>query len=159
MTKGSNCHPMIPTSRSDLLDCFEGLISHLCRRWSGQACDLDDLAQAGRLAVLRARQSYDPSRGPFCVYAATCIRRAMTRLHEDESKHSRPITTCRPSAVRHCPDRELDLPDDMGFAERRLLFLRSEYGVRELAFLIGCSPSGVVKAVKKAGRNWRSNGS
>lgn len=148
---------MIRTFPSDLTTHFEGLIAHLCRCWRVRSCDKDDMFQTARLAVLMAARGYNASRGPFWTYAATCIRRAIADACQSEARRQNAMAFARESRVhedRQTDSGTLDLPEHFGFEDRRLVSLLVELGVRESAFLMGRSPSAVVKATKKVRERW-----
>jgi RNA polymerase sporulation-specific sigma factor len=58
-----------------LLRRYEPLVRHTVWRLRLPCrCDRDDIAQEARLALLRAIRAWQPDRGPFCAFAAHCVR-------------------------------------------------------------------------------------
>jgi RNA polymerase sigma factor (sigma-70 family) len=66
-------------ARDRLLATYEGAVAALADELGGEV-ERDDLAQEGRMALLRAIDRYRPERGStFSVYALHCIRRAVVQ--------------------------------------------------------------------------------
>lgn len=57
----------------------EGLVRAIARQGTRSWCQVDDLAQIARLALLRAARRHDPERAPFPAYAALAMRSAVYR--------------------------------------------------------------------------------
>lgn len=68
-------------ARSQLLDCYLGLVHHGAREMvkrAPRALELDDLISAGTLGLVQALEGFDPSRGlAFSTYAMPRIRGSM----------------------------------------------------------------------------------
>jgi RNA polymerase sporulation-specific sigma factor len=62
-------------AQEELLRRYEPLVRHTVWRLHLPCrCDRDDIAQEARLALLRAIRAWQPERGPFCAFAAHCVR-------------------------------------------------------------------------------------
>ena len=66
-------------SCSDLVSRWDTVVLNIAAGHTHRHADRDDLAQAGRLAVIRAARGYDPDRGDFNHYTTRAIRRAVIR--------------------------------------------------------------------------------
>ncbi len=63
-------------AQEELLRRYEPLIRATVRRLRLPCrCDCGDIAQEARIGLLAAIRAWQPNRGPFCAFAATCARR------------------------------------------------------------------------------------
>jgi RNA polymerase sigma factor (sigma-70 family) len=63
-------------AQEELLRRYEPLIRASVRRLGMPCrCDCGDIAQEARIGLLAAIRAWQPTRGPFCAFAATCARR------------------------------------------------------------------------------------
>ena len=63
-------------AQEELLRRYEPLIRATVRRlWMPCRCDCGDIAQEARIGLLAAIRGWQPTRGPFRAFAATCARR------------------------------------------------------------------------------------
>lgn len=80
------------TNTEQLLEQYNGLITYHMKKnfsWvkSWDAC-ADDIKQEGIIALWRAIEEYDESKGvPFTPYASICVYRAMRNFAYQELKH------------------------------------------------------------------------
>lgn len=75
----------------EALAAEECRVRSLARRLSlRSSVQFDDLAQEGRLGVLRAVREWDESRGPFSAFAWVCMRSAMINLIHGKSERRPP---------------------------------------------------------------------
>lgn len=67
-------------TQAEFLAAHEGIVRTLARKLlkaCGPALELDDLLQVGRMGVLRARKTYDPSKGAASTYVWQWVRSYM----------------------------------------------------------------------------------
>jgi len=73
--------------RDELIDSYLPRIVALSRRFRGPGVELADLVQEGWLALLEARERFEPARGvPFWAYAAPWVHGAVYRLAQDQRR-------------------------------------------------------------------------
>lgn len=78
-----------PAVVEDMLLDWDETITSRAKRWTRCPASQDDLAQAGRLALVKASKRFDPARTiPFDHYAARAIRNETAKAHE----RSRPVS-------------------------------------------------------------------
>ena len=94
-----------PTEVSAALAAHEGLVHWVVRRqWLGELPYAEAL-HVGRIALWRALQGYDPTRGyAFSTYAVTAIRRAVWRAVQQAQPHPQEHLT--PHPPQPAPDLE-----------------------------------------------------
>jgi RNA polymerase sigma-B factor len=74
--------------RDELVLAFMPVVHHLARRHGGdQAASLEDLVQAGSIALITAIDRWDPelARGEFLGYLIPCVRGEMLRWYRDRT--------------------------------------------------------------------------
>lgn len=67
-------------TQAEFMQMHEGIVRTLARKLlgaCGPALGLDDLLQVGRMGVLRARQTYDPTKGAVSTYVWFWVRSYM----------------------------------------------------------------------------------
>lgn len=76
---------------NELFDSHIDLVSILAKKWHIAGYDADDLAQEGLIALWKASERYDPSRGAsFKTYASICIN---NRYRDLARKSAKTVTT------------------------------------------------------------------
>jgi len=88
-------------AKAEIVERHEGLI-FLCLRRHNLLHWVDDLAQEGRLAIIKAAVRYDASKGKFSTYAMWWVRRDCQRA----CRHYR-----RPITIPVAPLKEAFIPD------------------------------------------------
>jgi len=74
-----------PQSRDDLVQSHLGLAEHLARRFTGRGESLEDLTQVAYLALVKAADRYDPSRGAeFATFATPTVLGEIKRHFRDK---------------------------------------------------------------------------
>lgn len=88
----------------------------------------DELVSEGRLALLRAARSFDPSRGNFVSYASTAIRNRLNDFYEKQVRRAEvfPMSIYSPSSDEQSTPMEGRYADET--ADVRLAARRSESG-------------------------------
>src|SRR3954447_13286273 len=77
--------------RDELVYRYLALARHLARRWQGRGEDGDDPMQVATLALLKAVDRFDPSRGPaFSSFAVPTITGELKRYFRDRAWTVRP---------------------------------------------------------------------
>lgn len=77
-------HPERAVLRDRVIERSLGMADQLARRYSGRGELFDDLAQVAAMALVKAVDGYDASRGiPFAGYAIPCILGALKRHFRD----------------------------------------------------------------------------
>lgn len=107
------------TSRSEVdLQQHEGLVRAVVRRfrWAERrgGIELDDLLQAGRIGLMRAAETHDPSKGAFSTHAVHWIRSYVGRFVADTARTVRVPVYFQQKATRAGRplqrERSLDAP-------------------------------------------------
>ncbi|MDR1464487.1 MAG: sigma-70 family RNA polymerase sigma factor [Oscillospiraceae bacterium] len=71
-------------SRNELVEGNMGLVHSCARRFQGRGADYEDLVQAGCVGLIKAVDSFDPSRGfAFSTYAVPVILGEIKRLFRE----------------------------------------------------------------------------
>jgi len=86
----------------------------------------DDLVSEGRMALLRAASSFDPTRGNFISYASTAIRNRLNDFYEKQVRQAEafPISIDAHKSDKQSTEAESKFAD--GTADVRLAARRSE---------------------------------
>ena len=85
----------------------DGLVAKAAKRYASHAKSVqeDDKMQAGRMGVIRAIETYDPSQGLWTTYAWQWIRQSITRMVHDEDDDIRKPVHFRESQYKICRAR------------------------------------------------------
>ncbi len=135
-----------PAERDALIVAHLGLAKHLARRFIAKGQSQDDLTQAASLALVKAAQRYDPSRGvEFSAYA--------TRMIIGELKHHFRDTGWAVRAPRQIQEVYLEVKTAVSDLTQRL---GRSPTVPELAEACGRSVPEVLQAIE-AGRGYRTS--
>jgi RNA polymerase sigma-B factor len=134
-----------PRSRDRLIEAHLGLAGHLARRFSGRGEPYDDLVQVGSLALVKAVDRFDPSRGvEFSTFATRTIVGELKRHFRDRGWFVR------------APRRVQELYLQIGEV---ISTLTQELGrsptIREMATATGVGEDDVIEALE-AGQGYRS---
>lgn len=70
-----------------LVEANVGLAWAIALRWKRSGLDIEDLAQAGAIGLVKAARSFDPERGSFSTHATWWIRSEIRRAAEKLTKH------------------------------------------------------------------------
>lgn len=133
-------------ARDALIVAHLGLAKHLARRFVARGQTQDDLIQAACLALVKAADRYDPSRGvEFSAYAA--------RVIVGELKHHFRDTGWAVRAPRQVQELYLEVKGAVGELTQRL---GRSPTVPELAVATGRSNAEVLEAIE-AGRGYRAS--
>ena len=132
--------------RHELVEAHLGLAAHLARRFAGRGEPHDDLFQVGSLAVVKAVDRFDPSRGvEFSTFATRTILGELKRHFRDKGWFVR------------APRRIQELYLQVG---QVIASLTQELGrsptIRETAEAAGVSEDDVIEALE-AGQAYRSS--
>lgn len=128
--------------RDDLVRAHMGLARSVARRFANRGEPLDDLVQVADLALVKAVDRFDPTRGvKFSTYANATISGELKRHFRDRAWAIR--------TPRSVQERYLDAK---GALEHLSKELRRSPTTQELAEEIGASPEEVVEAME-AGSN------
>lgn len=68
------------------LDEHMALVRNVAHQYEGRGLEFEDLAQEGAIALLKARQLYDPSQGAFRNFAARVIKNALIRVIQNRGR-------------------------------------------------------------------------
>jgi len=127
----------------ELLRRYEPLVRATVRRLQlPDRVDADDVAQEARVGLLAAIRGWRPDRGPFCAFAATCVRnqaiKALNTAGAEKHKllscalslHCAPIGTSDPEDQDGLPcdldvPSRLAQPEDTAVAREQLAALRA----------------------------------
>jgi len=110
--KGHNQHtrPRI----EELLEKHIGMITRQAQKyaaWSG--CDIEDLIQEGRLAIIDADRKFDPSRGfKFLTFAVHDIRHRMARYCQNHATTVRLPADKRGKVAMHVQSLDAEIGED-----------------------------------------------
>ena len=75
-------------AQEELLRRYEPLISATIAKLKlPRGCARRDIAQEARIGLLRAIRAWRPARGPFCPFAATCVRDAAINAIDTAGAH------------------------------------------------------------------------
>jgi RNA polymerase sigma-B factor len=124
--------------RDRIVEQHMALVRHLAKRFVRQAGSIDDLVQAGSIALLRAIDGFDPDLGfRFSTYAASAIIGELKRYLRDKGWAVRP------------PRRLQELYLEIGQVTAELTQrLGRSPTVAELAREVGASESDVLEAME-----------
>ncbi len=101
-------------------------------------CILDDIRSEGRMALLRARESYDFQKGEFTPYAARAIRNALNSLYAKQLRLQKmfpaslddPVSSVGPDVN----DEDSEVENDGPYAHREI---RRRESARVMGSLLG----------------------
>ena len=132
--------------RNELIEAHLGLAGHLARRFAGRGEPHDDLFQVGSMALVKAVDRFDPSRGvEFSTFATRTILGELKRHFRDKGWFVR------------APRRVQELYLQIG---QVITTLTQELGrsptIREAAEAAGASEEDVIEALE-AGQAYRSS--
>lgn len=103
----------------ELLQKYEPLIREISSDYYAPGGEHDDLLQEGRLALVRAHESYDPDQEvPFPAYAALCIRRQLQDFIRSRRRKKHQVLN---RARRFENEMELDVAASVAHPEWELL--------------------------------------
>lgn len=136
----------VEAERDELIVAHLGLAKHLARRFVAKGQPQDDLVQAAYLALVKAAQRFDPTRGvEFSAYA--------TRVIVGELKHHFRDTGWAVRAPRQVQELYLEVKGAVGELTQRL---GRSPTVAELAEVCGRTTAEVLAAIE-AGRGYRTS--
>jgi RNA polymerase sigma-B factor len=133
-----------PTFTEELLRRHRDLAETIARRYRGKGIDDSDLEQIALMALLRAIQRFDPSKGDLRRFAASTISGEMKKALRDEGWALR--------VPRSLKERALEVGQ---VAESLSHDLNRRPRIEEIADAMGMSPVEVAEALQ-ARRSYRS---
>lgn len=77
----------LPETRAQIVEAYLPLASRVARRFAGRGADYDDLYQVASLALLKAVERYDPSKGvQFVTYATPTMMGEVRNYFRDRAR-------------------------------------------------------------------------
>jgi RNA polymerase sigma-B factor len=132
--------------RNELIEAHLGLAAHLARRFAGRGEPHDDLFQVGSMALVKAVDRFDPSRGvEFSTFATRTILGELKRHFRDKGWFVR--------APRRVQELYLQIGQVIGTLTQEL---GRSPTIREAAEAAGASEEDVIEALE-AGQAYRSS--
>jgi len=133
----------INTVRNDLITSNLGLVYNAAKKFNLRGPDFDEAVSAGMVAIVKAADTFDPSRGfKFSTYATTTIINEIRMTLRSKGTHAKYV---RQLAERTSPtdvhtDPEFEVVNLVEKAMRDAQLSSMEVRVIECRYGIGCKP-------------------
>lgn len=134
----------LPEELHALVEQNQGLAWNVALRWRRSGLDVEDLAQAGMVGLLKAARGYDPERGQFSTYATWLIRATVRRAAERMLRGRR---------LDSLDALEVDPPDDADGPPDDLIAGETRAAVWEAVARLPAKDREIVEARYRAGES------
>lgn len=84
-------------ARNTLVECNMRLVAHIAKKYHSSDKDFDDIISIGTIGLIKAINTFDPSKGNRLVtYASKCIENEILMYFRSEKKKSREVSLYEP---------------------------------------------------------------
>lgn len=84
-------------ARNTLVECNMRLVAHIAKKYHSSDTDFDDIISIGTIGLIKAINTFDPSKGNRLVtYASKCIENEILMHFRSEKKKSREVSLYEP---------------------------------------------------------------
>lgn len=118
-------------ARNALVECNMRLVAHIAKKYHSSDKDFDDIISIGTIGLIKAINTFDPSKGNRLVtYASKCIENEILMYFRSEKKKSREVSLYEPLGT----DKDGNSISLLDIIESDSKDMLSEYATNEQLF-------------------------
>ncbi|MFG6327417.1 MAG: RNA polymerase sporulation sigma factor SigK [Lachnospiraceae bacterium] len=118
-------------ARNTLVECNMRLVAHIAKKYHSSDKDFDDIISIGTIGLIKAINTFDPSKGNRLVtYASKCIENEILMYFRSEKKKSREVSLYEPLGT----DKDGNSISLLDIIESDSKDMLSEYATNEQLF-------------------------
>lgn len=120
-------------ARNALVECNMRLVAHIAKKYHSSDKDFDDIISIGTIGLIKAINTFDPSKGNRLVtYASKCIENEILMYFRSEKKKSREVSLYEPLGT----DKDGNSISLLDIIESDSKDMLSEYATNEQLFCL-----------------------